>query len=325
MVVRLHPEDPDATTFTWDPWGTTGRTHCNCYDYAFDSYSPVRSAKSVPGDGAAENKKKNMLANNLTFTKCNGIAKRVLGDNPHNVYKLSNPYAKCRPGFYKVMCFVAPHNDFGNSTGDFHWYKHNNAVRYRTRSGDTPLGLARFFRVPVKRILDAMAKATKPRSPNDGRIANSNNMRTLQSLNRNNEIARANVKNPNSGSIAPGVVLQFKVNLWSHKQGWGTGPQLVDANGKTIYDPIKAAKVYHPGFHYTQFCSAYGVRRGRANTGANSDRKNGKNLRSDPNFIIRQLVNMANNKRRTNNNNSKAKPKAKPVLRKRKVKNTKAL
>jgi hypothetical protein len=310
-MVRVHPEDLDATTFTWDPWGTTGRTHCNCYDYAFDSYSSVRSAKSVPGDGANNPK---LLANNLTFTKCNGIVKRVLGDNPRNVYKMNNPYAKCKPGFYKVMCFVAPRNDFGNSTGDFHWYKHNNAVRYRTRAGDKPLGLARFFRVPVKRITDAMAKATKPRSLNNGRIANSNNMRTLQSLNRNNEIVRTK----SNVSMMPGMVLQFKVNLWSHKQGWGTGPQLVDANGKTIYDPIKAAKVYHPGFHYTQFCSAYAVRRGRANTGANSNRKNGKNFRSDPNFIIRQLLNM-------NKNKPKAKPKAKPVLRKRKVKNTKAL
>jgi len=317
-MVRFHPEDPDATTFTWDPWGTTGRTHCNCYDYAFDSFSPVRSAKSVPGDGAAENKRNNnLLANNLKFTSCNGIVKRVLGDNPHNVYRLKNPYAKVKPGFYKVMCFVAPKNDFGNSTGDFHWYKHNNAVRYRTRAGDTVLGLARFFRVPVKRIKDALATATKPRSPNNGRIANSNNMRTLQSLNRNNEVARMNVRNPNSQSIAPGLVLQFKVNLWSHKQGWGTGPQLVDAKGKTIYDPIKAAKVYHPGFHYTKFCSAYAVRRGRVNTGANSNRRNGVNIRSNPNYILKQIVNAV-----------KKKPVAKakkPALRKRKVKNTKRL
>lgn len=305
-MVRFHPEEPDATTFTWDPWGTTGRTHCNCYDYAFDSYSPARSAKSVPGDGANNPK---LLANNLTFTKCDGIAKRVIGDNPRNVYKMDNPYAKAKPGFYKVMCFVAPKNDFGNSTGDFHWYKHNNSTRYRTRAGDTPLGLARFFRVTVAVINDALTKATKPLSPNNGRIANSNNMRTLQSLNRNNEISRKNLKSPNSKTIAPGMIIQFKINLWSHKQGWGTGPQLVDANGKTIYDPIKAAKIYHPGFHYTKFCSAYGVRRGRVNTGANSNRRNGKNIRSDPNYIMEKIINMVNNKK----------------LRKRKVKNTKTL
>jgi len=91
----------------------------------------------------------------------------------------------------------------------------------------------------------------------------------------------------------------------------------VDAKGKTIYDPIKAAKVYHPGFHYTKFCSAYAVRRGRVNTGANSNRRNGVNIRSNPNYILKQIVNAV-----------KKKPVAKakkPALRKRKVKNTKRL
>ena len=264
-MVRFHPYEKDATIFTWDPWGTTGRTHCNCYDYAFDSYSPLRTSKSVPGD-----KNKN-IKTGLTYTKCDGIARRVLGDNPKTVYKMTNPYAKAKPGYYKVMCFVAPHNDFGNNTGDFHWYKHNSAVRYRLRPGDNINGLAAFFRVKPSVIKAALKKKTRPMSANNGRIANSNNNRTLNAINKLNESAKIT----NKMNLQPGMVITFPVNLWSHKQGWATGPQLVDANGRTIYDPIKASKVYHPGFHYTKFCAAYGVKRGLVSTGNNKDRIQG--------------------------------------------------
>lgn len=275
-MVRCHPYEPDATIFTYDPWGTVSKTHANCYDYAFDSFSDNRSAKSVPGDRSGN------YANNLKFRTCAGIVKRVLGDNPRHVYKMKNPYAKCKPGYYKVMCFVAPQNDFGNTTGDFHWYKHNSAVRYRTRAGDTVLGLARFFRVTPLVIRTALKKATRPVSQTNGLISNANNSRTMNSLNKENELTK---KLKNNTSIIPGVVIQFKANLWSHKQGWGTGPQLVDAKGKTIYDPIKAAKVYHPGYHYTKFCSAYAVRVGRVETGANVNRTNGQ-------MNVRRIISM---------------------------------
>lgn len=260
--VKFHPFEKDATMFTWDPWGTRGRTHCNCYDYAFDSYSPYRRVKSIPGA-----KNNNASKNSLTYTKCDGIARLVLGDNPGSVYKMTNPYAKPKPGYYKVMCFVAPKNDFGEPTGDFHWYKHNNAVRYRIRPGDTIGGLAKFFRVKPSVIKAALKKQTAPLSANNGRIANSNDNRTLGAINKLNET--------NKSFIAPGKVIQFPVNLWSHKQGWATGPQLVDAKGKTIYDPIKASKVYHPGFSYTKFCAAYAVKRGYVSTGNNTNRQMG--------------------------------------------------
>ena len=109
--------NPWAPKYTWAPWGTKGVVHDNCYDYAFGSFSNNRTSKSVPGDRSGNK------ANGLTFTTCDGIAKRVLGDNPGNVYKMKTGSEKPRDGFYKVMCFVAPTNDFGNSTGDFHWYK----------------------------------------------------------------------------------------------------------------------------------------------------------------------------------------------------------
>jgi hypothetical protein len=71
-------------------------------------------------------------------------------------------------------------------------------------------------------------------------------------------------------------VIEIPVKLWSHKTGWAGGPLIVDASGHTISDPRKADRCYKPGFHYTKFCSAYGVRRGFAKTGTNSNRGNGR-------------------------------------------------
>jgi len=252
---RALPLSGAERTFSWDPWGTKGVTHDNCYDYAFGSFSNNRIAKSVPGDRSG------MKANGLTFTTCTGIVQRVLSDNPGSVYRMS-PSARPKPGFYKVMCFVAPSNDFGNSTGDFHWYVQNNAVRYRIRSGDTVPALAKFFRVRPSVIISALPKASRPVSPSDGKISTNNSNFKLP-------MVRSNVRYPR---LPTGKVITFPVNLWSHKQGHASGPLMIDASGKTIVDPRKSDRKWHPGFHYTRFCSAYGVRRGFAKTGNNGNR-----------------------------------------------------
>ena len=135
------PKSGYEREFSWEPWGSAGVVHDNCYDYAFGSFSANRVAKSVPGVGAG------ITSNRLTFRNCDGIVKRVLADNPKRVYHMKNPNARPRPGYYKVMCFVAPTNDFGNSTGDFHWYVQMGSVRYKTVPGDTVEGLARLFHV----------------------------------------------------------------------------------------------------------------------------------------------------------------------------------
>ena len=248
---------PNAPIYTWAPWGTVGVVHDNCYDYAFGSFSNNRTQKSVPGDRSGNK------ANGLTFRTCEGIAKRVLGDNPGNVYQMKNPDAKARPGFYKVMCFVAPSNDFGNSTGDFHWYKEIRAVRYKTRTGDTAEALAKFFHVTKAVIMKAYASSRFSKNMNNGRVANTN--RDLRVLNK--------LKNTTVGpKLVAGKVMQIPVKLWSHKTGWAGGPLIVDASGKTITDPRKADRNYKPGFHYSKFCSAYGVRAGFAKTGNNANR-----------------------------------------------------
>lgn len=259
LIAPPEKPNPAAPKYTWAPWGTKGVVHDNCYDYAFGSFSNNRTSKSVPGDRSG------LKANGLTFTTCTGIAKRVLSDNPGNVYQMKNPSAKPRPGFYKVMCFVAPSNDFGNSTGDFHWYKEISAIRYRTRPGDKVNALAKFFHVRPSVIQTALAKSKNSANANNGRVANDEN--ELRVLNKHVASSRGTV-------IPAGKVLDFPVKLWSHKTGWAGGPLIVDASGKTITDPRRADRNYKPGFHYTKFCSAYGVRRGFAKTGNNSNRGN---------------------------------------------------
>ena len=263
--VNLTGPNPYAPKYTWAPWGTSGVVHDNCYDYAFGSFSNNRRSKSVPGDRSG------LRANGLTFRTCEGIAKRVLADNPGSVYQMKSGDEKPKRGFYKVMCFVAPSNDFGNSTGDFHWYKEISAIRYRTRPGDTIDSLSKFFHVTQSVLKDALAKAKKPVDSDDGRVANDE--QELRVLNRH-------VKMSKGAKLPAGKVIEFPVKLWSHKTGWAGGPLIVDASGKTITDPRKADRNYKPGFHYTKFCSAYGVRLGMAKTGSNSNR-NGKAPRAN--------------------------------------------
>lgn len=247
------PKSGSEREFSWEPWGSSGVIHDNCYDYAFGSFSANRVAKSVPGNRSG------MGANGLTFTTCDGIVKRVLSDNPGTVRKMKNPNARAPPGFYKVMCFVAPTNDFGNSTGDFHWYVQMGSVRYRTVVGDTVEKVARLFHVRPAIVLAAARRSLIPKSNADGKIATNN----------------ANVKRvtlrTRGTPIAPGRIIRFPVNLWSHKQGHASGPLMIDASGKTIVDPRRSDRKWKPGFHYTKFCSAYAVRRGAVRTGRNTN------------------------------------------------------
>lgn len=266
--------------YTWDPWGRTGVTHDNCYDYAFGSFSSNRVSKSVPGVGA------NINSNNLTFRTCAGIVKRVLADNPGKVYHMKNPNARPRPGFYKVMCFVAPTNDFGNATGDFHWYAHMGSVRYKTVPGDTVEGLAKLFHVKKDVIRVAAARTRRPLTNSDGKISTNN----------------TNIKRPGlktGAPLTPGRILRFPVNLWAHKQGHASGPLMIDASGKTIVDPRKSNRKWKPGFHYTKFCAAYGVQQGAVRTGNNNNGKNIANVNSPRKVAMRNVKNVV--KQVTNN------------------------
>ena len=235
------PQSGSEKIFGYKLFGGKGKHRDNCYDYAFND-DERHSQKSVPGD-----RSRNRFANS-NFTNCKGFAKKVLADNPGKVYRCKDPNKVCRRGYYKVMSFVAPTNIYGNSTGDFHWYRQNKAVRYRIKTGDTVAGLARFFKVTPYVIRKSLGNQIQSKNALDGKIAN-NSPRFPQ-------------KGP---LLVPGRIIMFPINLWSHKQGWATGPQLIDASGKTISDPRKADRKY--GYNYSKFCSAYCVKASGAKTG----------------------------------------------------------
>jgi hypothetical protein len=244
-----------------------GVWHDNCYDYAFDLNNPKSLNKDIPG------KMSGNVNNSLTYTTCDGIAKRVLEDYRGLAYKLPSASSPVKPGYYKVMNFVSPKN------GDFHWYKQIFRVVYKTRSaGNTPIigvrrkpdtvqGLARFFQVPESVIRTAYAQSRRGASPNNGRIAmNGTDLRRLNGL---NEIP------DRDGVLRPGRVMTIPVRLWAHKQGFGGGPVIVDASGKTIRDPRKADRNYG-GLNYSRFCSAYAVKCGAGRVALARARKVGR-------------------------------------------------
>ena len=244
-MVKPLPRSGAESVFSYMGWGDVGVTRDNCYDYAFGD-DHKRSVKSVPGDRSGKK-----FANS-NFTSCRGFVRRVLADNPKTVYRCKNPNAVCRRGYYKVMAFVAPTNNYGNSTGDFHWYKQHKAVRYRIRAGDTITGLARFFKVSPLTIKKALLKQSRPLKNDDGMIANKN----------------MNISMRQRGpALKPGRIITFPINAWSHKQGWATGPLLIDASGKLITDPRKANRKY--GYNYSKFCSAFCIKAGKVHTGRN--------------------------------------------------------
>jgi hypothetical protein len=122
--------------------------------------------------------------------------------------------------------------------------------------------LAKFFHVTKSTIILASKRSYIPKSSSDGKIA------TYDS-----EIKMPKVRSaPTDPSLPVGRIIVIPVNLWSHKQGHASGPLMIDASGKTIVDPRKCNRCWKPGFHYTKFCSAYGVRRGFAKTGSNRNR-----------------------------------------------------
>jgi hypothetical protein len=212
--------------FDSEKWPIIGN---NCYDYAFGDLEPYRPMHSEPGARAK-------FKQNRIYTKCGDLTKRILSDNPTKVYTV-RPETVCRPGYYKVMSFVAPENDEGDLRGDFHFYKQIGSVRYKVKNGDTVASIAKFFRVPQKII--RYASMVHERDLRNGLVDES----------------------------APfhGQVLLFPVNLWAHKLGWGTAPLLVDASHKTITDPRKADRKY--GYHYDTPCGTYCVRASGVRTG----------------------------------------------------------
>ena len=214
-------ESPYAPVFSSHPW-EYGVQSNNCYAYAVNDFRNYRIHKSIPGDRSGLSKLPH------TYTNCRDLPRRVLSDNPDKVYKVPSK-KKCKKGYYKIMMFVAPTNKFGNSNGDFHFYKQHNEVEYKIKPGDTYKKIAGFFKVPESRIKRAVAKQLE------------------------------------SKRLTPGKKIVFKANVWSHKQGWGAGPLLTDASGKAILNPIKSDKKY--SYNYSKYCNSFCVKNRGINVG----------------------------------------------------------
>jgi hypothetical protein len=228
----------------------------NCYDYAI-GYQDKRnnkkphSQKSSPGERAG-------LANKLNVTKCSDLKKGILKDNPKAVKLCRDPKKVCGRGYFKIMSFVSP--GVRGNTADFHFYRQVQSVRYKIAAGDTVSGLARYFRVTPNVIRAATKKLRQPTNNVDGNINSNSNL-----SNRAMAANRLRASNKKS-ALTPGKIIEFKCNLWAHKQGWGTRPILVDAKGKTIYDPRKANRNYGR-LNYSKLCGVYCVRAGKAKSG----------------------------------------------------------
>jgi len=228
----------------------------NCYDYAIGfqdkrNNKKPHNQKSSPGERAG-------LANKLNVTKCKDLKTGILKDNPGAIKLCRDPKKVCGRGYFKIMSFVSP--GVRGNTADFHFYRQVQSVRYKIAAGDTVTSLARYFRVTPNVIRTAAKKLIQPTNNVDGNInSNSNLSNRAMAANR----LRANNK---KSLLTPGKIIEFKCNLWAHKQGWGTRPILVDAKGKTIYDPRKANRNYGR-LNYSQLCGVYCVRAGKAKSG----------------------------------------------------------
>ena len=119
--------------------------------------------------------------------------------------------------------------NFVSPDGDFHFYKQIKGVKYKVKDGDTYTKIARFLRISPQTVKRAFGKR----------------------------------------GIVVGRTVTIPVNLWAHKQGWGAVPIIVDASGRTIYDPRRADRKY-PGLNYKTFCCAYCVKTNKAVSGRRS-------------------------------------------------------
>ena len=151
------PTNGSEHKFTMKRWnGKVGVGNNNCYAYAVNDFEDYRMWKSQPGE-------RNNMTNNSPYNgnKCGKLTRMVVSDNPNKVYA-TKACTKCKPGFYKIMMFIAKcKKNNGLCQGDFHFYKQHSKTEYKVKRGDTHESIAKFFGVPVLRIKRA-AKELKP-------------------------------------------------------------------------------------------------------------------------------------------------------------------
>lgn len=142
------PVSGSEEPFTDLTYGTPrGRGNNNCYAYAIDSYRNAGASKLQPGNLSL----RNGAAMNLS--SCDAITTRAMADLKNRGYA-APPESACKKGYYKVMAFLAPGNDY-------HWYRqHKDALVRLTTEVPTVAALARSMGVPSSRIY---APSARPR------------------------------------------------------------------------------------------------------------------------------------------------------------------
>jgi hypothetical protein len=90
------------------------------------------------------------------------------------------------------------------------------------------------------------------------------NGETLKDVAKKFRVSERNVKILKTKPI--NVVLIKKAGVWSHKRGLAYPPSLYDAKGKLIFDPRTSNFNYGPDLNYSEYCTAFCVKRkARAN------------------------------------------------------------
>lgn len=141
------PLSGSENKFTNRRWASNkGIPNNNCYAYAVGDYESYRWQKSIPGDRSGLSNSKH------TYTSCTGLPKRVISDNPKNVYKIDGD-KKCKKGYFKIMMFVSSGRPGSYMRqGDFHFYKQHGVIEYKIKPGDTVKSIASFFKIPEYRV-----------------------------------------------------------------------------------------------------------------------------------------------------------------------------
>ena len=136
------PVSGSEEPFTDLTYGTArGRGNNNCYAYAIDTYRNSGGVKLQPGNLSRRS------GNNggMDLQSCDAITSRAMADLRDRGYAAPADRA-CKKGYYKVMAFLAPGNDY-------HWYRqHKDALVRLTAEVPTVAALAAAMGVPASKV-----------------------------------------------------------------------------------------------------------------------------------------------------------------------------
>ena len=110
VKTKPHPvsgSEPNTANYTWynDPLEVLRH---NCMSFAFGTRMPRNAPvghKQQPGNLSRK-------PNHVGLSSCKNIVDTVLDDYPDTVYKLNNPYMKCKKQYSKVILALAKDRDF---------------------------------------------------------------------------------------------------------------------------------------------------------------------------------------------------------------------